>query len=327
MYKTQLKELLDENPGCHLIFLGRQGSYLYGTNTPESDLDIKGIFIPSKDIMYLGNVPKTIQNDTNKAKGVKNTKDDVDIQLFSIQYFFQLAMEGQTIAIDMLHTNFKNILENSYEWFKIQSLRELFYSKNMSAFIGYAKKQAELYSLKGSRLTSLRNCINILSKYDGLLKHLWNSLPQDENSQFIESSPNGIKQYKICGKILQENMSIDSALGFINTQIEKYGERALKSESNDGYDHKAFSHSIRAAYELEELFSEGNITFPLKNVERVLDIKLGKVPYKEVIDELVLIIDRVKELADNSIFPENVNRELCKIYLLNLIKGFHNEHI
>jgi predicted nucleotidyltransferase len=321
-----LKDLLEKNPECNVIFLGRQGSFLYGTNTPESDLDIKGIFIPSKILMYKGKVPNTIQND-KKEKGVKNTKDDIDIQLFSIQYFFKLAMEGQTVAIDMLNTNSENVLETSFEWDLLQGVRKIFYCKNMKAFIGYAKSQAIRYALKGSRITSLKKCLKLLTEYPPYLKlnFLWEVLPEDEHSGYIESSPNGMRQYKICGKILHENMNIGSAIEFLEKQISKYGERALKSENNEGIDWKSISHALRAAFELQELFTKGNITFPLKNAEVLLAVKLGLVPYKDVITGLELAIENVQELSENSIFPDNVDKEKRENILVKIIKSYFKE--
>ena len=321
-----MKDLLEKNPECNVIFLGRQGSFLYGTNTPESDLDIKGIFIPSKILMYKGKVPNTIQN-YKKEKGVKNTKDDIDIQLFSIQYFFKLAMEGQTVAIDMLNTNSENVLETSFEWDLLQGVRKIFYCKNMKAFIGYAKSQAIRYGLKGSRITSLRNCIRLLSEYPSILNlnFLWEVLPEDEESKYIESSPNGTRQYQICGKILQENMNIGSAIGFLEKQLSKFGERSLKSENNEGIDWKSISHALRAAFELQELFTKGNITFPLKNAEVLLAVKLGLVPYKDVITGLELAIENVQELSENSIFPDNVDKEKCENILVKIIKSYFKE--
>ena len=34
------------------------GSHLYGTNTPQSDKDFKGVFMPTNEQIYLGKIPK-----------------------------------------------------------------------------------------------------------------------------------------------------------------------------------------------------------------------------------------------------------------------------
>ena len=80
------------------------GSHLYGTATPDSDLDYKGVFLPTKEQIYLGNIPKSNSHSTKQTsiEGVKNSNDDVDTEIYSLHYFIKLACEGQTVALDML---------------------------------------------------------------------------------------------------------------------------------------------------------------------------------------------------------------------------------
>ena len=40
------------------------GSHLYGTSTPESDNDFKGVFLPSKEQILLNEIPKSINEST-----------------------------------------------------------------------------------------------------------------------------------------------------------------------------------------------------------------------------------------------------------------------
>ncbi len=94
------------------------GSHLYGTATSESDLDYKGIFLPSKEEILLGNIPKGYSYST-RATDAKNTADDTDVELYSLHYFIKLACEGQTVALDMLHAPDAMIMESSDIWTSI----------------------------------------------------------------------------------------------------------------------------------------------------------------------------------------------------------------
>ena len=67
------------------------GSHLYGTDTPESDKDFKGIFMPSKKEIFLGKIPKSISESTKKGSESKNTAEDIDTEIYSLQYFIELA--------------------------------------------------------------------------------------------------------------------------------------------------------------------------------------------------------------------------------------------
>ena len=48
------------------------GSHLYGLNTPESDIDYKGVFMPSIDELLLGKSPKQISESTGNDSSKKH---------------------------------------------------------------------------------------------------------------------------------------------------------------------------------------------------------------------------------------------------------------
>ena len=51
------------------------GSHLYGTNTPNSDTDMKGIFMPEANQILLGNIPKCMNFNTKKNSSEKNSPE------------------------------------------------------------------------------------------------------------------------------------------------------------------------------------------------------------------------------------------------------------
>ena len=44
------------------------GAHLYGTATPDSDMDYKGIFLPTKEELLLGRVPKSYNYSTGREE-------------------------------------------------------------------------------------------------------------------------------------------------------------------------------------------------------------------------------------------------------------------
>ena len=71
-----------------LVCLMRFGSHLYGTSTEASDTDVKGIYIPTLQDYFEQTVVKSIHIDSKKAgDGEKNTAEDYDIELFSLNHF------------------------------------------------------------------------------------------------------------------------------------------------------------------------------------------------------------------------------------------------
>ena len=101
-------------PVVEMVF----GSKVYGTSTPESDTDYKGVAIPSGKYIILQQVFSSINTSTGNDSS-KNTKDDVDREIYSLHYYLKLLAEGQTGAIDMSFTPKKNIIQTSPTWEKI----------------------------------------------------------------------------------------------------------------------------------------------------------------------------------------------------------------
>jgi predicted nucleotidyltransferase len=298
------------------------GSHLYGTDTPKSDKDYKGVFMPSRDDILLGRIPKSI-NESTKAKSnnsEKNTSEDIDTERFSLHYFVQLAIEGQTVALDMLHAPDEMILESSDTWRWIVANRNKFYTKNLRAFIGYARRQAAKYGIRGSRLNAAREFISFLRGLDGasLLKDSWDKIPVGEHITIRPLADHGLRQVQACGKLFQETTRIGYIIPIMERFAESYGERAQKAANNEGIDWKAVSHAVRAALQVRELLTDNTITFPLKDADLVKAIKQGKVDYTtEAAPLLEDLMDEIERLAEASALPEKADRKFWENFIIS----------
>ena len=314
------------------VVLIQFGSFLYGTNTSDSDRDYKGIYLPSKEDIYLGKIKKSITQNTKKG-AKKNTSNDVDIEMYSLHYFLKLACEGQTVAIDLLYAPDDMILETSDIWKKIVEERKRFITKNMQAFLGYALRQASKYGIKGSRLASAKSVLNFIDNYYAntqdiplnkyfKVKEVWNKLPKGEHIHTDQIDPNGNRIYQVCGKKVQETASLEYLYDVINRFYISYGERARQAERNENIDWKSVSHAIRAAYQLKSLYQKGFIIFPLPEANKIKDIKAGKLNYKtEVAPLLEELIEEVKEFAEKSDYPEKTNRKFWDNFIMEEVEG------
>ena len=297
------------------------GSHLYGTNTKNSDTDYKGIFMPSKEQILLGRIPKCYSENTKVGEG-KNTSEDIDTEIYSLHYFLELACQGQTVAIDMLHAPDNMILESSEVWTKIVARRRRFITKDMQAFVGYAMRQASKYGIKGSRLSAAKSVLDLLDNYDmqftpKKVKDIWDRLPEGEHINKEEIDKNGNRVYQICGKKIQETVSLMYMKDVVKRFYDSYGARAKQAEKNEGIDWKAVSHAIRAAFQLKALYENGFIKFPLPEAELVKHIKLGYHDYKnEVAPLLEDLIFQVKELAEKSNYPKKVDRKYWDDFII-----------
>jgi predicted nucleotidyltransferase len=295
------------NKICKIKF----GSFLYGTDTFNSDLDIKGIFLP--DIKELI-TQKAISYDIKlTSPNSKNSKEDVDEEYFSIQRFLKLAIEGQTVVLDMLHVNDKNILETSEIFEQLRSLKRKFYTKNLNAFVKYTINQANKYSLKGARLSNIQNAIEILESLDDNVV-----IGQYKDSFTGEYISKDDKFLSICSKKFEWNLKAKYVKDILYNYYNKYGSRTKEAKDNDNVDFKALSHALRVAYETRSIYINNDIIFPLPEADFIKKVKLGELDYKLVADVLNELIDEIKILSGKSNLPLKCDEDFWDKWLINL---------
>lgn len=299
------------------VMKGYFGSHLYGTSTPESDVDFKEIFVPHPRDILLGTAMNHTNLNTNNTAS-KNTKDDVDHELYSLKYFFKLAADGETVALDMLHTPPEMVVKSDLPdvWKFIQDNRSRFYTTNMKAYLGYVRKQASKYGVKGSRLAALRGVLAIVNQIpeqwvdyqEGIpdrlrrtkVEDIKHRLPENEFCEWVfhnheKTGPQTF--YTVLGRKYQTTLSLIELKQSLNKLDAEYGERARKAEANEGIDWKALSHAYRAGYQLLEIYQTGDLVFPLREASIIKLIKAGELPFKEVQELLEDTVDLVEVLA------------------------------
>ncbi len=301
------------------------GSHLYGTNTEKSDKDIKGVYLPSIQDCLLNKIKKSIVNNTKIGNG-KNSAKDIDCELYSLQYFLlELGKNGDTTFLDMIHAPNNSILETSPEWEIIRNNRAKFYTKNLKSYIGYCRGQAAKYGIKGSKLEEAKKILNIFNKYNESekLANFWEELPNSEYSKKYDIDNCQAKDkraFDFCGKKLMADTNVFFAKQTIQKFYDCYGERAKMAENNEGIDWKAISHAFRVGYQLEEIYTTGDLKFPLKDREFLIKLKTANYHYAKdnIAEKLENLINNVERLANKSNFPEKVNLTEMETLIIKL---------
>jgi hypothetical protein len=301
---------------CKMIF----GSKLYGTDTPESDTDYKSIFMPTTKEILTGEIPKSITTTTGNDCS-RNHAEDVDHESFSLHYFMKLLYQGQTVALDMLHAPADKVIETSPIWRVLTLNRRSFYTKNMRAFVGYARKQAAKYGVKGSRLDAAREALAFLmTKGDRTIFDLWGhgELWEGEHihlhlaSEYGEGELDKQQSYwEVCGKRMTFGGKASYYVPMMKKFYDNYGARAKLAASNQGIDWKAISHAFRVAFQTKAILSGNGFSYPLCETPFLKNIKNGDLDYLRIVapalDELMMEID---ELSQQSTLPEKVDVSL-----------------
>lgn len=321
------------------------GSHLYHLDTPQSDKDFKGIFLPEPRDIILGKAPKCLDFSTG-TKHSKNTANDTDRSLYSLTKFISLACDGDTVAIDMLHGDDSNLVIDSPIWQEIRKNRHKFYTKRLTGLFDYVRKQASKYGVKGSRLAALREVVDVLKEipdedYDPMwcgrsawtrtkvknrVGWVYSKLPINEFCDFITTDcpETGLQEfYEVLGRKFQLTVSIGEMKKSVYKLWEEYGDRARQAEANQGIDYKALSHALRGGYQLIEIFSHGDFTYPLPKSDLLLAVKAGKVSFKDIQEELEAVMQTVEILAQESEYPEEVDRGFWE----DFVEKIYSEHV
>lgn len=315
---NKIKEQVEVN-GDKMIYLCLYGSKLYGLDTPKSDSDYIGIFIPSLDSIKTKTDKDFLSFDTNKDG--KNTSEDNDIKLFSIYKFFDLIRKGDGQGFDILFSMFSD--KFIYSTKESEILRDNYkklLSKRPESFVGFALQQANKYSVKGERYNLIIEIKEILKqkKFKKVEEVVEDLLAL--NSKFVEIVEKEEGKYiSILNRLFVYNMTKEEFYSKISRIVNLYGERTKKAI--DGVDFKAFSHAFRAISEVKELLDDGFITLPIKEREFIFDVKEGK--YKDLkmlSEELDKRIDELSISKDKSSLPEYIKMEDINELLLMILR-------
>lgn len=298
------------------------GSHLYGTATPNSDRDYKGVYLPTAREILLGRIPKSYNESTGDQHS-KNTSSDVDCEIYSLHYFLQLAVQGETAALDMLHAPVSLLEQSSDIWAELVAQRHRFYTRNLRAFVGYARRQASKYGIKGSRLSDAKRVLAFFQQHEPGMKllELWDSLPEGEHIHKLPSSDprHPHRLYQVCGRKLIDTARLAQHIETISKFVEAYGARAKLAEANEGIDWKAVSHAFRAGYQVYRILRDGTFSYPLPEASFLMRVKQGEIPYREVGPALDRLIEACEELAVKSDLPEKCARNWWDDWLVGTL--------
>ena len=324
---------------CTVVYVTKYGSKLYGTDNPNSDTDYKGIFIPNRDDVLLKRDLEHFNFNSNDDNS-KNSKDDIDLQLFSVYKFFNLLKKGETGAMDILFSMFRTDTQvyndNEFTAIMMENYKK-FYNRNLHSFVGYCVGQSKVYNVRGERFNELHLFVqkfNALVKEQGsekleimfpLIDEMFKEYAYKYIKYVVADTSRGSGEAKqgryveVLGKRFLGTVTVQYFAEKITDMEEQFGNRARASAK--GVDFKALSHAVRVISEVEELIDEEFITFPLKNRVYVTSIKEGNESLEDVMDYLDNKLNIVQEKLEKSNLAERSDEVFIDALLLKLIDG------
>lgn len=309
-----------------IIYKHVTGSRLYGTNLPNSDEDFSGVFLPSKkDILGLKKCPTELVHNIKYTNTTKNGKGDIDCKYLSIVQFLNLALQGQSIAVESFFIPKEMQEIKTEQWDLIESCVDKIISRDsIVPFIGFAFAQAYKSEIKGANLRQVRSLIAYLKTSKS--KRLVEEIYEKEDHVII----GGIRVDKaiaddrktivlrVAGKKYNVGIKVKQFLKSLIKMESKYGTRSEKA-AEEGIDYKSLSHAYRMITEAEELLLYKKITFPRPDCDFLKLVRKGdyKVDYRE---DIVNRIDRLKyEIYPLSQLPIAPDKEAIDELCVNIM--------
>lgn len=309
----------------NVILLCLHGSHLYGTNTPNSDKDYKGIYLASLEEIILGKDQETIiYNSKGRGETRRNTKDDVDSQFKELRRFIRDALSGQIYALDLLFSPKDMWLEHNPIWSDILKHREKLLSSNILPFVGYCNQQAGKYGLKGSRLAEVIRFKDWLGKHFNSVKvgEVFDEFEQSDCVKLVklkDKNDNEVSYIQVLEKKYQLNQKCGSLAHSLSLWINKYGARSIEAMENKGVDYKAISHAFRAVFQAKELLSTGQIEMPLREADFLKKIKQGEFTYPDLQEKLEVLMGDLKTVT--SVLPAEPDTAFWEQKLISYYKA------
>lgn len=340
-----------------LLFECLHGSHLYGNNTPESDIDKRGVFI-AESIYYFSPFKRVEQKEV----------EGEDTVYFELKKFMNLAAECNPNIVELLFVPEDRWLTGSDEWKKIFENRSLFISKKARwTFSGYAMSQ--LHRIKSHRKwlldpptkKPLREDYGLppekkllsadqIGAFNELMRtHLFEIQSAHPLREQIEQYQTDIDNCDYMGiiqktapsmedrvihtitgidinyiEILQKEKKYNQALAHYNQYLawkrDRNPTRAVLEEKF-GYDTKHFAHCYRLIEEGKELLLNGTISLPRPNAEFLLEIRNGKFKYDEIIEIAENIDSKFNDMYNESTLPYTANKEKIEKLCIEIINN------
>ena len=331
-------DFLRQDPlGDNVVLLGLGGSYAYGTNNENSDVDIRGIATHSPE-------------DILTRKGFEQVVNEAtDTTVYSLEKIVNLLSNCNPNTIEILGLEPWQYLYVSDIGKDLIDNADMFLSKRaVHSFGGYATSQLRRLDNKAVRLVEQdRREQHILAsienaRYSYPEKYFY--YPEDSIRLYIDKAIQEDYDTEIFMDVhlthypLRDYKAMWAEMHNVVKDYAKIGKRNQHAIEHDKLA-KHMCHLIRLYLMCFDILEDGKIvTYRRKDHDLLMDIRYGKYlddnkqPIKEfydMVDEFENKLDRLKETSDLPSNPdyERINKFLADVNWNVLTRNKHNESI
>lgn len=296
----------------HVILLGLGGSYAYGTNNENSDVDIRGVAVNSKRNILTG-------NDFEQVVDV-----ETDTTVYSFDKIVKLLCSCNPNTIEILGLKPQHYLFTSKAGTELILHRKMFLSKvAVHSFGGYANAQLRRLENKAARLVTQnqqeKNILKSIEHASVDFKRRYLERPEDSIKLYIDEAVQEGYDTEIFMDVVLTHYPLRDYKGLwseMNTIVKEYGKIGKRNEKAIEHNKlgKHMMHLVRLYLMCFDILeNEEIITFREKDHDLLMSIRNGDyldenrqpIPeFYEMVNELEKRLDYDKE---NTSLPDYVN--------------------
>jgi uncharacterized protein len=346
------------------IFLTIAGSKSYGTNTPESDTDVRGVCIPKDKTYYFGYGLNVFEQ---QDKGWED-----DRVIYDLRKFIKLAVDNNPNILELLFVDQRFWLSYHPAWLDLHNSAYQFLSKKVKhSFSGYAfaqlkrikshrayllnppKKKPERsdYGLSEKKMLSndsigaiqwlfskfLENSIEELSFSDATKEELRNvnyiGLTQSNMSRDLPEAAWKVIQQgsNVSDEVIDVMMKEKAYNNALNEWNAYEGWKKTRNpkrvalEEKFGFDTKHAMHLVRLMRMGIEILETNNLKVFRPDREELLAIRNGLWSYDQVIQYANDCEQKMNDLYKTTNLPNSPNRVFLDMLCQKVIERYINE--
>lgn len=300
----------------------RVGSHLFGTDTPDSDLDLFGVFMPWDETLFGFQRCEEVDLSTKiKDDTGRNTAEAVDRKLHDYRKFVRLLMQNNPNILHVIMADDRNVVFKDEHGFadRLLAMGPRFPHRGAHhRFVKYAQAQQHKMLIKPQNYKALEEGLAVLDELDP------NQVLADVmvycDKRYVQGGApfvdKGRGKHVQCGDLHFERGV------FVKKVSKKIRERLSKATSRAqlftkyGYDVKFASNLIQLLREGIELMNTGWIQMPLAYAQDVLDVKQGKYTAEEIARWADELVEEARDAYEHTLLPKEPDAHEIENFLM-----------
>lgn len=300
------------------------GSAVYGTATPESDTDMRAVFLPTADEILTGQVNFGSEgNEDHRRMGA----GDVDVAGYSLMRFLGLMGRMDMLAVELLFAS-------RYEQFRVcpssdvadavWKVRDKLVAGTASAAIGHASKRlGPLLPETDKSLDVFRTALDLVSKCTGDLmsdhpdvldalsktpgirvfaSYARSNRPNVEWADLSESErqagrvPLGTVYVQVYNKRLTATAAVADSLRVLRRPLDRADTGKRAREEGLSLNWKDVSHAVRLLNQARDFHMTRELVFPRPDAPLLRSLRAGERSVEEVGEMASELLDDLRRL-------------------------------